>query len=77
MLNAVYDDNAMIFNELFDLLEADLPALPDFTAAEFTWVKQVLPADPVCVVTVLYEDASGLIRPIIDDEDRRWVSEQG
>lgn len=77
MLNAVYDENTVIFNELFDVLEADLPALPDFTGAEFIWVNQALPADPVCVVTVLYEDASGQIRPIINDEDRRWVAAQG
>jgi hypothetical protein len=75
-LNAVNDPNAMLFEEVFKNIEAELPALADFTKLEFEWVKQVLPDDPLCVITVLYEDDTGAIRAIVDDEDRRWVAEQ-
>lgn len=75
-LNALEDGGYSLFSDVFDSLELEIPAIPDFSGDEPEWIKQVLPENPLCVVTVLYEDSLGNIRAIIDDEDRRWVKEQ-
>lgn len=75
-LNAVFDPNSQLFEEMFKNLEADLPPLPSFSGEEVSYVPQRIPADPLCVTTVLYEDDFGNIRPIITDEDRAWVAQQ-
>lgn len=72
-LNAMYDPNAQLFEGVFKNIEAELPPLPDFSGGEAMSIKQLVPEDPLCVVTALYEDESGCIRPIITDEDREWI----
>lgn len=74
-LNAIYDPNAQLFEDVFRNIEAELPPLPDFSGSEITSVKQTVPEDPLCVVTTLYEDEAGSIRPIITDEDREWIAQ--
>lgn len=75
-LNAVNDPNAQLFEEIFKNLETELPPLHDFSEAEYKGVKQKVPDDPLCVVTILYEDERGIIRPIITEEDKQWVAHQ-
>lgn len=75
-LNALEDGGYTLFAEVFSALELEIPATPDFSGDEPRWIKQKLPDNPLCVVTVLYEDAYGNIRAIIDDDDRRWIQEQ-
>lgn len=75
-LTAVHDPNARLFNEMFVYLERDLPPLPDFSAKDFRAIPQKIAADPLCLVTILYEDKSGNIRPIISDEDKDWFFEE-
>ena len=74
-LDGVMDPNDHLFEDFRDL-ETELPPLLDFSHGEGRALAQKLPADPLCVVTVLYEDESGNIRPIITDKDREWVAAQ-
>ena len=75
-LNVVHDPNAQLFEEMFKNLENDLPSLPNFSDSDANEIKQVLPTDPLCITTILYENTNGNIRPIISDEDREWVAQQ-
>jgi hypothetical protein len=75
-MSAVTDPNAQLFEEMFQNIEAELPDVLTMSSTELQNVKQVLPADPLCVVTTLYEDEQCDIRPIITDEDREWVRGQ-
>ncbi|MCM2972899.1 hypothetical protein [Larsenimonas suaedae] len=74
-LNTLNDPNAQLFEEVFKSVEDELPLLPDFSGPEPIAVQQKIPNDPLCVVTTLYEDESGNIRPIITEKDREWVSQ--
>jgi hypothetical protein len=49
--------------------------LPDFSSSDYQYIQQIIPNDPLCVITVLYEDETGKIRTIITDEDREWVTQ--
>lgn len=73
-LNAVYDPNAQLFEDVFRKLEAELPPVPDFSSTGYDFINIKIPDDPLCVTTILYEDEKGSIRPIITDEDRQWVA---
>lgn len=75
-LNVVNDPNAQMFEDMFKNLEADLPPLPDFSIDDYRETKQKIPTDPLCVVTVLYEDEQGHMRPIVTEEDKQWVTRQ-
>jgi len=75
-LNAVSDPNAQLFEEMFTNIESELPPIPEFSATGDQSIPQKLPNNPVCVVTVLYEDEYGNIRPIVTDNDRKWVAAQ-
>ncbi|WP_075881854.1 hypothetical protein [Vreelandella massiliensis] len=75
-LSTINDPNAQLFEEVFKNIEAELPPLPDFSGQDVTNVTQTVPEDPLCVVTILYEDDVGNIRPIITDEDRAWIAQQ-
>lgn len=74
-LNAMYDPNAQLFEDVFKNIEAELPPLPGFSGEDVVNIKQSVPKDPLCVVTALYEDEAGYIRPIITDEDRQWIAQ--
>jgi hypothetical protein len=76
LLQTVYDPNSQLFEEMFKNIESELSQIPDFSGEEYRSVPQQLPKDPLCVVTILYEDELGNIRPIITDEDREWLAEQ-
>ena len=65
-----------LFEEMFKNIESELPPIPDFSTPDGRFVPQKLPPDPLSVVTTLYEDDAGNIRPIITDEDRRWVKQE-
>ena len=73
MLKAV-DNPGALFSEMFKNLETDLPPQMQQNGDELFGVKQRIPQDPLCSVTVLYEDEDGNIRPIITDEDRAWIA---
>lgn len=74
-LSAVHDPSAQLFEEMFKNIENDLPPIPSFSDGGHAAVKQAVPQDPLCVVTVLFEDELGNIRPIITDEDREWIKQ--
>lgn len=73
-LNAIHDPNAQLFEDMFKNLEAELPPLPDFSGQDALDIKQTIPENPLCVVTALYEDDAGNIRPVITGEDREWIA---
>lgn len=75
-LNAVYDPNAQLFEDIFRNIEAELPDVLVYSVSGTNHIKQKLPDDPLCVTTILYEDESGNVRPIISDEDREWIAQQ-
>jgi hypothetical protein len=75
-LTAVKDPNAGLFEEMFKNLERDLPPTPDFSTEDSRAIYQKIPADPLCAITILYEDEGGNIRPIITDDDNAWFVEQ-
>jgi hypothetical protein len=72
--DAVFDPSAMFFEELLNELEQQLPPLADF--ARDTQTRQKLPGDPLSVRTVVYEDAHGNCRAIVDKEDKTWLLRQ-
>jgi hypothetical protein len=72
--DAVSDPSAMLFEELLNELEQQLPPLADF--ARDTQTRQKLPGDPLSVRTVVYEDAHGNCRAIVDKEDKTWLLRQ-
>jgi len=71
-MQAIHDPAAQLFEEMFDNVAADLPPLMEGRGEEFVPRKQSIPAEPLCVVTVLYEDEEGAIRALVTDEDRKW-----
>jgi len=73
---AVHDPNAQLFEEVFRNLQSELPLLPDFSGSEYKAIEQQIPLNPLCVKTILYENESGSIRPIISDEDKQWLATQ-
>lgn len=73
---AVTDPNAQLFEEMFKNIESELPDVFARSSAELQKIKQVLPADPLCIVTTLYEDEHCNIRPITTQEDRVWLMDQ-
>ena len=75
-MSAVYDPNSQLFEEMFINIENELPLTSDTSATEYKETKQKLAMDPLCVTTVLYEDQLGLIRPLITEEDRAWITAQ-
>lgn len=71
---AVFDPSAMFFEELMKEMEQQLPPLPDFDRD--TQMRQKLPDDPLGVRTIVYEDAHGNCRAIVDDDDKAWLLQQ-
>lgn len=74
-LDAVKEPNIQLFNEIFVNLENELPPLIKFTGLEMQQIKQSLPESPLVIITVLYEDPEGNIRPMISDQDREWANQ--
>lgn len=70
------DPNAQLFEELFRLIESELPPRYNFTQEEGNSEQLKLPQDPLCCTTLLYENEFGNIRPIITKEDAVWAKEQ-
>lgn len=73
---AVTDPNAQLFEEMFKNIESELPDVFAAPSAEPQRVKQVLPPNPLCIVTLLHEDEQCNIRPIISADDREWLVKQ-
>jgi hypothetical protein len=71
---AVFDSAAILFSELFEEIEARLPPLADFVHDKQK--PQRLPEDPLGVRTIVYEDAHGNCRAIVDEEDKTWLRHQ-
>lgn len=74
-INAINDPHSGVFEDLFDFLESSLPKQPIFSAEGVSEAPQYLPADPLCVKTILCETETGEIRPMITDEDREWAAQ--
>jgi hypothetical protein len=74
-IGTFYDPNSVLFEELFTRLELKLPATIDYQSAEPKEVPQKLPDDPLCISTLVIEDALGNRRSIVTDEDRAWLEE--
>ena len=75
-MNEVYDPSAQLFEEMFKNIEANLPNHLGCCEVSEHSVPNYLPIDPLCVITMIYEDESNNCRPIITDEDREWVALQ-
>lgn len=75
-LNSVYTPFAQIFEDAFKRIEEELPPIFNSSSEDYGLIHKVIPQDPLCVTTVLYEDEVGNFRPIITDEDREWVGLQ-
>lgn len=75
-LNAIYDPNANLFEDMFRILESDLPPLTSISNGELVQARQNLPENPLCIVTTLYEDEKGKVSSISTDADREWVRVQ-
>ena len=76
LLNSVYDPAADLFENMFNNLEAELPPVMKVVGTEAVEESQSLPEDPLCVITVLYEDERGRTTPIVNESDREWVAHQ-
>ncbi|KZY60183.1 hypothetical protein A3742_09060 [Oleiphilus sp. HI0071] len=76
LTSTLQDPAAQLFEEVFQYLERQLPPLPDFSGPEVRFLSQKIPDAPLCVTTLLYEDSSGNIRPIISQEDAVWMQRQ-
>ncbi|TLS68635.1 hypothetical protein FEF65_02715 [Mariprofundus erugo] len=73
----VFDPNAMMFEELFEEIERNLPSVISFDyGGQATHKPQKIPGDPLCVTTILCEDTLGNIRPILSQADMDWLSRQ-
>ncbi len=70
----VNDPSAMLFEDVFVEIEKTLPPIPDF--ANNRPLTQKFANDPLCVRTVVYEDAAGNCRAIVDEHDRAWLERQ-
>lgn len=71
---SVFDPSSMLFEELLQEIEEQLPPVTDF--ARDTQVRQKLSDDPLGVRTIVYEDAHGNCRAIIDEVDKDWLLQQ-
>jgi len=67
---------AQLFEDVFKTIENELPPIFDISDDDREVTHQTIPKSPLCVITVLYEDEDGSIRPIISDEDREWFRSQ-
>lgn len=72
--SAMNDPNAMLFEDVFAELEKELPPVPDF--ANNRPMAQAFSDDPLCVRTIVFEDAAGNCRAIVDEKDRAWLERQ-
>lgn len=72
--DALNDPNAMLFHELYEKLEADLPPLIDFVTGKRS--PQSIGDDPIACRTLVYEDANGNCRAIVTEDDREWLATQ-
>lgn len=75
-VSAMNNPDMQLFEDLFLNIQRDLPPIPRFSAEGFEAEAQLLPKDPLCVTTLLYEDMAGNIRPIVTEEDRYWFRQQ-
>ena len=69
---AVNDQNAGLFEELLANIEQQLPGVPNFRDGSLIPTK--LPADLLCVRTIVAEDAAGNCRAIVTEEDQQWLA---
>ena len=76
MLSMIRDHSESLFDEVLTMLESELPSLMSIKNNDAVENHQTLPKEPLCIVTTLYEDEQGNIRPIITDDDREWMEEQ-
>lgn len=76
-IHAFYDQNSVLFNELFVHIEGQLPPTIDFSHNVPKALPQKLPSDPLCISTLIIEDEMGNRRAIVTDEDRKWLEEIG
>jgi hypothetical protein len=76
-IHAFYDQNSVLFNELFVHIEGKLPPTIDFSHNVPKALPQKLPSDPLCISTLIFEDEMGNRRAIVTDEDRKWLEEIG
>lgn len=68
---ALNDASALLFNELLNELEKELPPIPDF--GDRRAIKQSLGSDPLTCRTLIYEDERGACRAIVDQGDIAWL----
>lgn len=75
-VSVVHDPDAQLFEDMFKNLERELPPLTRLEGYEAVNVRQHVPQDPLCIVTIVYEDEAGNSRPILSAHDRAWMKEQ-
>jgi len=69
--HAINDPNSMIFEEVFNQIEAALPPIFDFLRD--VAIKQKFPEQPLCIRTLVFEDAAGVCRAIVTEQDKKWL----
>jgi hypothetical protein len=76
-IHAFYDQNSVLFNELFEHIERQLPPTIGLSQKVLKTLPQKLPSVPLCISTLVFEDEMGNRRAIVTDEDRKWLEEIG
>jgi hypothetical protein len=71
---AVMDSDLNLFEQVFREMEKAFPPLPDFSTGKA--IRQKIGSDPLCTRTIVYENAAGDARAIVDQADREWFAAQ-
>ncbi len=68
-----HERSTELFEKLLIQLENMLPKIVDFSKVQPQYINQRFPSNPLCIKTLVCEDAEGNRRSIITDEDRVWL----
>ena len=60
----------------FDEIEKSLPPLLNLDYQNMSTSKQKIPQNPLYVITQIYEEEDGTMRPIITSDDQKWLEEK-
>lgn len=62
----------MFFNEL----EKELPPILSLKINAMKSSPQLLPQDPLYVLTQIFEDSNGTVHPITNEGDMKWLNNE-
>lgn len=75
-IGTVSNPHAQLFEDIFKNLEHELPPTHHYDINGYSGCSQEIPDAPLCVTTILHEDDSGNIHPIVSQSDMEWLAEQ-